>query len=402
MTSVLCRYATRRIIKTNKRSIHFWLRAETKEDERRTILLPQHAKELLFKGHTVSVEECPQRCVPTIEYSRVGCKIVPWSTWQSSPTDAVILGLKELPDVSSITHKHVMFGHCYKGQAGSKNFLQKFVAGGGQLFDLEFLVDSGGRRVAAFGTAAGKVGMAVGLLVWAWHKRTSKPFPSLSTTFKNYQDLANHVTKNIEDQFSSTSKTPACSVLIIGAKGRVGKGADSFMGFLPQEIQQKIVIHRWDVAETAGKSGPFPEILQSDIFANSILLPPPPSSTSSQNGGITFINDEILQKTKDRNLSVIADLSCDASNPRNPIQLHKYKATTNFVHPTLNILPPRGSEPGLELIAIDHLPTLVPYESSKEFGDSIVPYLSELGSSSPLGLVWASSLKLFFLQTKSL
>src|SRR5687768_14663854 len=36
----------------------------------------------------------------------------------------------------------------------------------GSLYDLEFLVDGNGRRVAAFGKSAGQVGMAVGLQAW--------------------------------------------------------------------------------------------------------------------------------------------------------------------------------------------------------------------------------------------
>ena len=68
-----------------------------------------------------------------------------------------------------------MFGHCYKQQRGWEDFLSRFVAGGisffftftfaaaelqagGKLWDMEFLVDDNGRRIAAFGKSAGAVG----------------------------------------------------------------------------------------------------------------------------------------------------------------------------------------------------------------------------------------------------
>ena len=51
-----------------------------------------------------------------------------------------------------------MFGHAYKGQHSGRALLQRFKAGGGTLYDLEYLVDEDGRRVAAFGYWAGYAG----------------------------------------------------------------------------------------------------------------------------------------------------------------------------------------------------------------------------------------------------
>lgn len=51
-----------------------------------------------------------------------------------------------------------------QGQDGDKALLSRFKNGSGTLYDLEFLVNENGRRVAAFGRAAGTVGMAIGAL----------------------------------------------------------------------------------------------------------------------------------------------------------------------------------------------------------------------------------------------
>ena len=45
--------------------------------------------------------------------------------------------------------------------------LARFKRGGGKLYDLEFLEDANGRRVAAFGWHAGFAGAALGLLALA-------------------------------------------------------------------------------------------------------------------------------------------------------------------------------------------------------------------------------------------
>ena len=63
-----------------------------------------------------------------------------------------IIGLKELPvAITPIRHTHIQFAHCYKNQAGWVDVLRRFANGGGTLYDLEFLTDATGRRVAAFG-----------------------------------------------------------------------------------------------------------------------------------------------------------------------------------------------------------------------------------------------------------
>ena len=60
----------------------------------------------------------------------------------------------------------MFFAHAYKHQAGWRELLQRFEAGSGTLLDLEFLVNEQGRRVAAFGFAAGYAGAALGLDAW--------------------------------------------------------------------------------------------------------------------------------------------------------------------------------------------------------------------------------------------
>ena len=64
---------------------------------------------------------------------------------------------------------------------------------------------------------------------------------------------------------------------------------------------------KWDMAETA-KGGPFPEIVESDIFVNCIYL-----MSKIPN----FVDMKSLD-TPDRKLSVICDVSADTTNPNNP------------------------------------------------------------------------------------
>ncbi len=163
--------------------------------------------------------------------------------------------------------------------------------------------------------------------------------------------------------------------MVMGALGRCGTGAADFarrVG-LPQE---NIIL--WDMKETAA-GGPFEEILKHDIFVNCIYLskPIPP-----------FITKDLLSHPE-RVMNVVVDVSCDATNPHNPIPI--YHGATTFDKPCIRV--PVGTE-NLDIVAIDHLPTLLPREASDAFVKDLLPSLLELPlrHESP---VWMDAEKLY-------
>lgn len=145
------------------------------------------------------------------EYEAVGCRIAPAGSWVSAPADAVVLGLKELPDgPPDLTHRHVFFGHAYKRQPGAADLLRRFVRGGGALLDLEYLVDDHGRRLAAFGFWAGYLGAALAVLQ---HRgRLQAP---LTPTGKDALD----------ETLRPAAGDEEFTALVVGALGRSGRGA---------------------------------------------------------------------------------------------------------------------------------------------------------------------------------
>lgn len=83
---------------------------------------------------------------------------------------------------------------------------------------------------------------------------------------------------------------------------------------------------KWDMDETA-KGGPFQEILDVDIFVNCIYL----SSSIPP-----FLSSEQIQAAgASRRLSVVVDVSCDTTNPFNPIPI--YNINTTFSKPTVDV-----------------------------------------------------------------
>ena len=169
----------------------------------------------------------------------------------------------------------------------------------------------------------------------------------------------------------------------MGAMGRCGSGAVDFAkacGVADDSIV------KWDMAETK-QGGPFDQILRQDVFVNCIYLskPIPP-----------FLTKEMLDD-ETKLLSVISDVSCDATNPHNPIPV--YFGATTFDDPLINIKTKRFeiliiSKP-VDVIAIDHLPTLVPREASDKFVEDLLPTLLELTNREG-SVVWKEAERIYW------
>ena len=327
---------------------HLWVRAEQRANEERVGLTPDGAAVLLKAGYKVTIEESSVRAIGLAGYASAGCEIAVENSWPTAPAAAIIFGLKELPeDGSLLTHRHIMFGHAYKGQPAGQVLLRRFKAGGGTLYDLEYLVHENGCRVAAFGYWAGYAGAALSLKAWAAQQRGGL----LGAVSKYSGKTA--LLENLRKEFERLGRPRA---IIIGALGRVGNGAADLCSAL------KVEVTKWDIAETAG-GGPFPEILQHEIFLNCILARP---------GCPVFV--EASAKTAPRALTVIGDIACDPRSNFSPLKV--YTRETDWSAPALRV----ADQPVLDVIAIDNLPSLLPLESSEDYAAQLLPTLMTLGN----------------------
>lgn len=325
-----------------------WLRDEDKAFEKRTPLTPENAKKLLDAGFEIIVEEAKDRIFPISEYEAVGCKIVPSHSWiTDAPVndDTFILGLKELKeeDTFPLKRNHIYFAHIYKGQHGAEQVFNRYREGGGTLFDLEFLVNEDKRRVAAFGYWAGYVGAALSVENFF----SDKPAPLKHYSSKNeWLEVINK---------KRQGKRNPCT-FIIGALGRCGSGARELLSDLELESIN------WDVQETQ-VGGPFSEIINADIFINTVLMTKKISP---------FLDKSLMEKNQ--HLSYICDVSCDPNSDLNPIPI--YDIHTTWDKPLHKIESSLDHE--CNIIAIDNLPSALPRESSIDYSDQLIAHLLEL------------------------
>ncbi len=328
---------------------HLWVRAEQRPNEERVGLTAEGAKALIEAGIKVTVEESSVRALPLQGYVDAGCEIAPENSWPEAPRDAIIFGLKELPeDGTPLPHRHIMFGHAFKGQHSGKALLERFRKGGGTLYDLEYLVDESGRRVAAFGYWAGYAGAAVTLKCWAAQQRGETCGP-----VGVYKDKDSLIADLAAELYNVANARP--NAIVIGALGRVGTGAADLLETMG------VVVTKWDMAETA-HGGPFPEILEHDLFLNCIFARP---------GTPVFVPQSAL--TEPRKLTAIGDVACDPDSDYNPVPV--YNRATTWEAPALRV----AENPVLDVMAIDNLPSMLPAESSVDYAEQLLPSLLTLG-----------------------
>ncbi|KXT06244.1 hypothetical protein AC578_9182 [Pseudocercospora eumusae] len=356
--------------------LHF--RAESKPLEHRSAVTPTIAKKLVEAGYEVHVERSQLSIFADSEYEGTGAKLVPTGSWTEAPKEHIVIGLKELPEEDfPLKHVHVQFAHCYKGQGGWEKVLGRFAKGRGTLLDLEFLEDEQGRRVAAFGYHAGFAGAAIALMAWSHqlvHGKDSA-LPGV-TPYENEGLLIADVKKAIEAGKAKGGRLPR--VLVIGALGRCGRGAVDLC--VKAGVED---ILKWDLPETSAKPGPYQEIIESEVFVNCIYL----------SAKIPPFIDQASLASPNRKLSVVCDVSCDTTNPNNPIPI--YDINTTFDKPTVPVkLSAEANDLPLSVISIDHLPSLLPREASEAFSSALLPSLLQLNDWKN-ARVWQQAEKLF-------
>jgi saccharopine dehydrogenase (NAD+, L-lysine-forming) len=326
--------------------VRLWMRSEARPDETRAPIVPADARWLVRHGIELTVEESPHRVFPLAAYLAAGAVAAPAGSWADAPGDRYVIGLKELTDrPAELRHRHIYFGHAYKGQRGSRALLNRFAAGGGMLLDLEYLTGADGRRLAAFGYWAGYTGAALA----AAHHSGVLAAP-----------LRPGTQRDMDETLRRCRPGGATRALVIGALGRSGRGACDALA------AAGITPTRWDLPETRVLDTA--ALLGHALLVNTVLSTQPAEP---------FLTKDDFGDPR-RMLTVVADVSCDVGSPCNLLPV--YDTPTTWRDPVRRLT---AGPPPLDLIAIDNLPALLPAEASADFSAQLLPHLAGLGSVTP-------------------
>ncbi|KAJ2563385.1 hypothetical protein GGH95_004609, partial [Coemansia sp. RSA 1836] len=384
--------------------------------ERRVALTPAHVKQLIAEtGAQVVVQPSNTRIFNNASFTEAGATI----NEDLSHVDA-ILGIKEVPIDKLIPEKtYVIFSHTHKAQKYNMPSLQAFLDKDIRLIDYELMVNEEGKRQVLFGKHAGYAGMIDGLhglgqrlLALGYnspfiHMGQAHVYPNLECVHTKLR----HVADIIEDQGLPEAFAPM--LFTFTGSGNVTQGARAIFDDLPHDnvsvdelpfiakdryndrYRRRLLalqVGAEDYVERIG-GGPYdraeyreyPDRYRS-VFATKIA----PYTSMLVNGIYWESKYPRLMTTKDlahiqrqrelrTRMLAIADISCDIGGS---LEFMSHASTIDspfFYVDAVNGIEHKDIEkPGVQINSIDNLPTELPFEASKHFGDSLYPYAKAL------------------------
>ena len=324
------------------------------------------------------VQPSPVRCFTNAEYEKAGLDM------REDLSDCdVLLGIKEVPIPMLIPEKtYFFFSHTIKKQSYNRALLQAILKEGIRLIDYEVLTDEKGVRLIAFGRFAGMVGAHNAL--YAYGRRTGAfSLPRM----KDCHDYTEAKAIYRQTQF------PPLKVVVTGG-GRVGKGACEVlhdMGFhwMPPNdflhahpsgpVYTRLNPEQYAARKDGGSFTPkdfytHPEAFVSafapytqaaDIFINGIFY---------DQKAPAFFSLEAM-RDPGFHIQVIADITCDIAPDASVPSTLRASTIGDPVYgfdPFTNSEIPPYQPGGVDVMAIDNLPSEMPRDSSLAFGKKLL------------------------------
>ena len=370
---------------------------ESRSDDRRTPLVPSHIKELLstFLDLSIYVQPSKHRCFSDQEYEEKGAFIT-----EDLSACNLVLGVKEIePDLLIPSKSYMFFSHTSKIQPDNsaaaqgtpgmdkKELLKEILKKKITLIDYENIRDDLSRRYLGFGRFAGIVGCYNSLNLYL-ETLGQKPMPR-AHELNSYEKLKDSIGKR---DFRNAR-------IIITGDGRVARGSLEFLEFaniqkvLPDEYLQNnnssaIFCNLPTSAYVSNKNGSIFDLqnfINSPEMYISVLDKYMPSTNMLISSHYWDPKSPRLFEKKDieknNNLKVIGDITCDVNGSipttsRSSTIIDPYYYVDRITMQEIN-----QHDQALAVMAVDNLPSELPKDSSKEFGDGILkevlPYILE-------------------------
>jgi len=349
--------------------------------DRRVVFTPEEALRLV-KEHPeaeIKVESSDIRIFSDEDYRQNGLEI----TNDVSDCD-VLFGVKEVPVEALIPNKkYFFFSHTIKKQLHNRKLLKAILEKNIDLYDHETIVDKDNRRLIGFGRYAGIVGAYNGIRAFGI-KFELFTLPK-AETLSNREELISKLKRPV---------LPPIKIVLTG-NGKVGMGA--------KEILDAMKIKEVSVENFLSKKYDGPVYVQIDVLeynkridgsesAKQDFYQNPEQYTSDferftkvadifmaghfyGNGAPIILTQEML-KSKDNNIKVVADISCDVDGPI----ASTIKAST-IAEPLFGYLPSEHKEvdvfhPGaIVVMSVDNLPCELPKDASEGFGEMFMEHV---------------------------
>lgn len=381
-------------------------REDKNEFERRAPLLPVHVKQLVSDGIDVVVQPSKIRAVDDQSYVAAGARLN-----EDLSGCQVVFAVKEIP--AALLWRdgiYVFFSHVIKGQSYNMPMLARLLDLGCSLIDYEKMTDDAGRRLVFFGRHAGLAGMIDTL--WALgqrleHEGHPTPFSAIRPTHE-YSDLtqAKQAVADSGRRLAAEGLPGELAPMVFGfaGYGNVSRGAQEVFDLLPHQLVKpgdlaaltdgradslyKVVFEEKHLAESIEPGRPFelqeyydhPERFRGTFAGYLHRLTVLMNCIYWTERYPRLVTRELLGQVWDTGsprLKVIGDISCDVegaiectlkcTHPDAPVYVYDVRKGT---------ISPGVAGDGPVVLAVDNLPCELPLESSRDFGDALMPFVS--------------------------
>ena len=296
----------------------------------------------------------------------------------------VLIGVKEVPiDALIPNKKYFFFSHTIKKQPYNRKLLKAILEKNIELYDHETIVNEKGFRLIGFGRYAGIVGAYNGFRAWglkykSWNLPKAGPLPNQAALIGELNKI----------------ELPNIKILLTGS-GKVANGA--------QEMLDAMSIKSVSVEDYLNKSFEEPIYCKIDVLDynkrkdgkvidNFDFFNNPQDYESDfmrfakvtdyyiaghfYGDGAPYLYTREDVKSKDFNIKVVSDISCDVDGP----VATTLRAST-IADPIYGYDPETASEidyksaKAITVMAVDNLPCELPQDASEGFGEQFLQHV---------------------------
>ena len=346
--------------------------------DRRVVLLPKQCKriEALYPNVKVFVQSSVVRCIKDEEYEAEGIPVL-----ENMDECDVLVGVKEVPIKDLIPNKtYLFFSHTIKKQEANRKLLQAILAKNIRLIDYECLVDADDERIIAFGRYAGIIGTYHAFRTWGLKYKRYELHRAIDC--KDYQELLQELKK---------VKLSPIKIALTG-RGRSGKGALEILKalnirqvdtkeYLEKEFNEPVFVHlaSSDYYKPKNAKIPFEVFYENPEFFEGNFLPFAEKTDVFISTHFWHPKAEPLFKLTDIQkpefrIRIIADITCDIGG-----SIPTTIRTSTIADPLYDINPQTLQEErafsrpeNITVMAVDNLPTELPFSASEDFGNQFI------------------------------
>jgi len=348
--------------------------------DKRVVLSPKKCKEILkdYPQLQIKVESSDIRVFKDDDYRKAGIEVV------NDVSDCdVLLGVKEVPIEFLIPNKeYFFFSHTIKKQSYNRDLLRAVLEKNIKLYDHEVITNKKGVRLVAFGRYAGIVGAYNGIRTYG-QKFNSFNLPK-AEELTSQQYLIDELKK---------VKLPNIKIVLTGF-GRVGRGAKEMLEgmelrevniteFLNNTYNEPVYVNIDSLDYNKRKDGyvrseldffEHPGAYESNFLRFAKVADLYIAGHFYGQRAPKIISNEDV-KSKQFNIKVIADISCDIGPIASTLRASTIKDPIYGFDPETGKEINYKDENTIAVMAVDNLPCELPKDASEGFSENFAEYV---------------------------